>query len=63
MAKSKWMVLRSREGGKQVYIAYRMLDTERPDRDGNREYFGRYSEDRSAVAALVDGLNDREAAS
>jgi len=61
MAKSKWMKLRERVGGKYVYIAYRMLDTEKPDIDGNREYFGRYTEDRREVENLVMYLNDKEA--
>lgn len=57
---SEWMVSSQHLDGKRQYIAYRMKDRTGVDHSGNREYYGRYSPDRAAVAELVRQLNAGE---
>lgn len=60
--KSAWMI-ESRRAGKlrREYQVYRLLDNQRPDAEGNREYFGCPTPDRRTAQALADVLNEKEA--
>lgn len=56
----KWQVSSNFIGGGRMYIAVRLIDKDKTDHSGNREYAGGYSSDREAVQKLVDELNGIE---
>ena len=57
--KSEWKVHTSFIYGKLMYIAYRYKDKYRVLSRGI-ELYGEYSEDRSAIQAIVDKLNKED---
>lgn len=64
--KSEWRIASNLIDGRKMYIAYRLLDVNRVDHSGNREYIersgapyypGGYTADRELVKRLVEELN------
>lgn len=58
--KGEWRVSSNNIGGTKYYIAYRLLDIQKVDHGGNREYAGEYESDKKKVEKLVDELNGKE---
>lgn len=52
--KSKWKVLISDE---KMYAVYRLIDTQKPDHSGNREFAGEYIKDREVAEWVAAELN------
>ena len=61
--KSDWKVQCNTIGGKYLYIAYRVIDVNKPVHSGNIEHHGEYTENKEEVQKLVDELNAKETTS
>lgn len=54
--KGQWYVMYNPNGG---YIVVRVRDVNKVVHSGNLEYFGNYSDDKSACQRVADELNER----
>lgn len=58
--KSEWRVTSNNINGKMMYAAYRLIDMNGVDHSGNREYAGKYIEDKQLVQAAANALNSHK---
>lgn len=56
----KWKVTSDFIGDQKMYRVYRLRDTAKVDRSGNREFHGGYVKDRDLAAAEAAALNKEE---
>ena len=61
MAKGKWEISSVMENGRRMFRCVRKLDESKPFSAENVEVRGIYTPDRSAVEALIQHLNEKDA--
>ncbi len=55
--KGKWKVTSNPIGDRIKYAVYRLLDTQKTDHSGNREFATPYLDDREQAQAIADEMN------
>ena len=55
--KSAWKVTSNPIGDRIKYAVYRLLDSQKTDHSGNREFATLYLDDREQAQAIADKLN------
>lgn len=58
--KSEWRVTSNIIDGQKMYAVYRLIDAQKTDHSGNREYAGGYTPNREAALVLAQNLNKGE---
>lgn len=55
--KSEWRVTSNIIGSEKMYAVYRLIDAQKTDHSGNREFAGEYVKNRGAAEFVVTELN------
>lgn len=55
--KSKWKITSQYISGEKKYAVYRLIDINKTDHSGNREFAGRYTSQREAAELAAEALN------
>ena len=55
--KSKWKVTSNPIGDTIKYAVYRLLDTQKTDHSGNREFATHYLDDREQAQSIAEEMN------
>ena len=58
--KSKWKVTSNPIGDRIKYAVYRLLDQQKTDHSGNREFATMYMDDRAQAQAIADQMNEAD---
>jgi len=59
--KSEWRITSNQIEDIKLFRVFRIRDTSQVDHSGNREYLGKYTQDREVAKIVVDVLNGGEA--
>ncbi len=57
---SEWKVSSNSINGKTMYIPFRLIDEDKVDHSGNREYYGPYLESKEDAERMADILNMKD---
>ena len=58
--KSKWKVTSNPIGDRIKYAVYRLLDQQKTDHSGNREFATMYMDDREQAQTIADQMNEAD---
>ena len=61
VVKSEWRVTRNYIDGASLYAVYRLIDVDKVDHSGNREFAGGYTTNKKAAIEVANILNKEEA--